>query len=297
MVRCGRETSTSLRKTIKVMTSKSCPICSGLETDVLGRKNQYTILRCKCCLHWWAQGVSELGSTDLESFKQQYCNYDEETATREYSKLANGEQPGNHVHKTNLLLREILRELKWAGQFHLDVGCGSGYLLGQSKQAELSVQGVEPGPWGRKASERWSIPVENNFLRSNHFDRPFDLVTATDVIEHQADPVKFLNVLKSNTSDTGLIVISFPYTASFNARVLGTRWHMVFPPTHCQFFSRQSAAKLAKRCGLQIDARRQHNTGGFPILSRSRLFTRLYSRALDALNWGDQLLIALKRAT
>jgi 2-polyprenyl-3-methyl-5-hydroxy-6-metoxy-1,4-benzoquinol methylase len=279
------------------MTSKSCPICSGLETDMLGRKNQHTILRCKSCRHWWAQGVSELEAADLESFKQQYCNYDEETAAREYSKLANGEQPGNHVHKTNLLLREILKELKWTGHSHLDVGCGSGYLLGQSKQAGLSVQGIEPGPWGREASERWSIPVESNFLRANHFDHPFDLVTATDVIEHQADPVTFLNILKSNTSDTGLIVISFPYTESFNARVLGTRWSMVAPPTHCQFFSHQSAAKLAERCGLRIAARRQYNAGGFPILSRSQLFTRYYSRILDTLNWGDQLLIALKRAT
>jgi 2-polyprenyl-3-methyl-5-hydroxy-6-metoxy-1,4-benzoquinol methylase len=277
------------------MTSKSCPICSGLETETLGRKNQHAIIRCKNCWHWWAQGVSELGSADLESFKKQYCNYDEETAAREYSKLANGEQPGNHVHKTNLLLREILGDLKWTGQSHLDVGCGSGYLLGQSKQAGLSVQGIEPGPWGRKASERWSIPVESNFLRANHFDRPFDLVTATDVIEHQADPVKFLNVLKSNTSDTGLIVISFPYTRSFNARVLGTRWHMVFPPTHCQFFSEQSAAELANRCGLKIVAKRQHNTGGFPILSRSRIFQVAYNTLLDLLTFGDQLVLALSK--
>jgi 2-polyprenyl-3-methyl-5-hydroxy-6-metoxy-1,4-benzoquinol methylase len=279
------------------MTSESCPICSGLGTEALGRKNQHTILRCKSCLHWWAQGVSELGSADLESFQQQYCNYDEETAAREYSKLANGEQPGNHVHKTNLLLREILRDLKWTGQSHLDVGCGSGYLLGQSKQAGLSVQGIEPGPWASKVAERWRIPVEQSFLRKTHFNRSFDLVTATDVIEHQSNPVSFLELLVANVAPDGLIILTFPCTDSFNARVLGTRWCMVAPPTHCQFFSHQSAAKLAERCGLRIAAHRQYNAGGFPILSRSRLFTRLYSRALDALNWGDQLLIALKRAT
>jgi 2-polyprenyl-3-methyl-5-hydroxy-6-metoxy-1,4-benzoquinol methylase len=278
------------------MTSSICPICGGNEIRKVGQKNQHNIIRCDDCYHWWALGVPQLQEAELETFKSQYLNYNQRRVFCEYSKLAEGEQPGNHVYKTNLLLRDILRKSKWSGLSHLDVGCGTGYLLGKSKQAGLSVQGIEPGPWGTTSAERWGIPVDNNFLRSNHFCRKFDLVSATDVIEHQANPAAFLQLLAANVAPDGLIILTFPYTDSFNARVLGTYWSMVAPPTHCQFFSHQSAAKLAERCGLRIVARRQYNAGGFPILSRSQFFNRHYSRTLDTLNWGDQLLIALKRA-
>jgi SAM-dependent methyltransferase len=273
----------------------TCPICGFLESTNNGFKSSFEILRCKECGHWWAPGVNRLH--DSPDFLKQYCNFNPAYSAGELEKLRQGELPGCHIHRTNQLLRRLLGEIAWHGTSHLDTGCGSGYLLRQSMIAGLDVQGIEPGPWAGEVADRWQIPVEQSFLRKAHFNRSFDLVTATDVIEHQSDPVSFLEILVANVAPDGLIVLTFPCTDSFNARVLGTRWSMVAPPTHCQFFSHQSAAKLAERCGLRIVARRQYNAGGFPILSRSQLFTRLYSRTLDALNWGDQLLIALKRAT
>jgi len=271
----------------------ACPVCLSRQTVRQGRKSGFVIQACKHCQHWWAEGVAPLSHTP--DYLGQYSNFSPTAASSEFTKLCNDEFPGGQLDRTNKLLRRLLGEMAWHGTSHLDVGCGSGYLLSQSKIAGLDVQGIEPGPWASKVAERWQIPVEQSFLRETHFNRGFDLLTATDVIEHQANPVSFLEVLAANIAPDGLIVLTFPCTDSFNAKVLGVRWSMVAPPTHCQFFSHQSAAKLAERCGLRIVARRQYNAGGFPILSRSHLFTSLYSRTLDTLNWGDQLLIALKR--
>jgi SAM-dependent methyltransferase len=272
----------------------ACPVCLSRQTVRQGRKSSFVIQACKHCRHWWAEGVAPL--SHASDYLSQYSNFSPTAASEEFAKLCRDELPGGQLDRTNKLLRRLMSETAWRGTSHLDVGCGSGYLLGQSKIAGLDVQGIEPGPWAGKATERWQIPVERGFLQVRHFDRSFDLVTATDVIEHQADPVLFLEVLVANVAPDGLIILTFPYNDSLNARVLGTRWSMVAPPTHCQFFSHQSAAKLAERCGLRIVARRQYNAGGFPILSRSQFFNRHYSRTLDTLNWGDQLLIALKRA-
>jgi SAM-dependent methyltransferase len=272
-----------------------CPICCFLESRNKGFKSGFDVLCCKGCDHWWAEGVNPLHNAP--DFLAQYCNSDPASSASEFEKLRQGESPGHHIDRTNQLLRRVLGEISWHGTSHLDVGCGSGYLLGQSMISGLDVQGIEPGPWAGEVAKRWQIPVEQSFLRKTHFNRSFDLVTATDVIEHQTNPVSFLELLVANVAPNGLIILTFPCTDSFNARVLGTRWSMVAPPTHCQFFSHQSATKLAERCGLRVAARRQYNAGGFPILSRSQLFTRYYSRILDTLNWGDQLLIALKRAT
>jgi SAM-dependent methyltransferase len=272
----------------------ACPVCLSRQTVRQGRKSSFVIQACKHCRHWWAEGVEPL--SHASDYLSQYSNFSPTAVSEEFAKLCRDELPGGQLDRTNKLLRRLMSETAWRGTSHLDVGCGSGYLLGQSMIAGLNVQGIEPGPWADKAAERWQIPVERGFLQVQHFDRSFDLATATDVIEHQADPVSFLEVLAANVAPDGLIILSFPYTDSFNARVLGTRWSMVAPPTHCQLFSQQSTSKLAERCGLRIVARQQYNAGGFPILSRSQLFNHLYSRTLDTLNWGDQLLIALKRA-
>jgi SAM-dependent methyltransferase len=272
----------------------ACPICLSRQIIRQGRKSSFAIRACKRCGHWWADDVAPLSHNP--DYLGQYSNFSPTAASAEFAKLCRDELPGGQLARTDKLLRRLLGEAGWRGTSHLDVGCGSGYLLGQSRIAGLDVQGIEPGPWAGKAAERWQIPVERGFLQVQHFDWSFDLVTATDVIEHQSDPVLFLEVLVANVAPDGLIVLTFPCVDSFNARVLGARWSMVAPPTHCQLFSHQSASKLAERCGLQIIARRQYNAGGFPILSRSQLFNRLYSRTLDTLNWGDQLLIALKRA-
>ncbi len=272
---------------------QACPVCLSHQNARQGYKSGFSIQACKHCGHWWAEDVAPLSQNP--DYLGQYSNFSPSAASDEFNKLCRDELPGGQLGRTDKLLRRLLSETSWCGNSHLDVGCGSGYLLGQSKIAGLDAQGIEPGPWTDKAAARWQIPVESGFLRKKHFNRNFDLVTATDVVEHQSDPVSFLEVLVANLASDGMIILTFPCTDSFNARVLGTRWSMVAPPTHCQFFSHQSASKLAERCGLRIAARRQYNAGGFPFLSRSLLFTRLYSRTLDVLNWGDQLLIALQR--
>jgi len=276
------------------MNISVCPACGGLEHSMLGLKSGFSISKCLNCNHWWARGVDALHEAGNTAFLNQYCNCNPDLIDNEYDRLSAGEAPGDHVHTTNKLLREMLKELQWNGASHLDVGCGSGFILAQSKNLGVEVQGVEPASWATQAAKRWQIPVEKAFLRRRHFDREFDLVTATDVIEHQADPVNFLQLLASNTSADGLVGISFPYNCSFNAKILRLRWHMIFPPTHCQFFSYQSIRALANRCHLQIVATRQHNTGGFPILSRSRLFQVFYTLLLDRIGWGDQLIVLLR---
>jgi SAM-dependent methyltransferase len=275
--------------------SQPCPICSHQPSKVLGQSKSHKILACNQCGHWWADGIEPLH--EAREFLEQYCNFSSAAAAAESSKLRRDELDSGPLQRTNALLREVLGDTQWQGSSHLDVGCGSGFLLAQSKAAGLEVQGIDPGPWSNEASRRWKIPIEREFLREQHFNRGFDLVTATDVIEHQADPVPFLQRLATNLTPRGLIILTFPCTDSFNARILGTRWSMVAPPTHCQFFSHASAVKLADRCDLRIVAHRQYNAGGFPVLSRFNFFTNFYSRLLNRLNLGDQLLIALRPKT
>jgi 2-polyprenyl-3-methyl-5-hydroxy-6-metoxy-1,4-benzoquinol methylase len=270
-----------------------CPICGAVETVSKGLKNGFRVVACKQCGHWWADGVTPLQSAS--DFLSQYSNFSPAVAADELQKLGQGEHKGGHTERTDRILRFVLERVGWSGTSHLDVGCGSGYLLGKSKMSGLEVQGIEPGPWADQVAKRWQISIEKGFLRECHYKNGFDLVTATDVIEHQADPIYFLRILASNTSPGGLLVLTFPCVDSFNARILGLKWCMVAPPTHCQFFSHKSATQLAQRCGLEIISWHQFNAGGFPILSRSALFTHCYSRILHALGVGDQLLIALQR--
>jgi len=272
----------------------NCSICGSSKINRLGVKNNFLLYKCLDCGHWFADVERSFKNISIENFSEVYCNYSKEDAENEYKKLSAGERPGGHCYANIERLMKRLELVHFRGSTLLDVGCGSGFLLGQAKKKGFTVQGVEPGPWGRLASQKWNVPVESSFLRPHHFGREFDLVTALDVIEHQSKPLDFLNVLARNLRIDGICALSFPCVDSFNAHTLGLRWHMVVPPTHCQFFSLESIKQLANACNFEIIDQVKYNIGGFPLLSRSKLFTYLYSKMLNKLNLGDQMMVLLK---
>ena len=98
----------------------------------------------------------------------------------------------------------------------LDVGCGTGYLLNKMLGQGLDAWGLDPYPRGEATRESLSKRV----IAGNIQDlpkRPFQIITAVEVLEHVEDYMKLLESLKELLSPNGFIIITVPNRWEFRA--------------------------------------------------------------------------------
>jgi SAM-dependent methyltransferase len=94
----------------------------------------------------------------------------------------------------------------------LDVGCnyGFGAHLGKTLLG-WDVVGIEPGSAGRRGARELQLPIRDEFLlETTVFDRKFDFVLASEVLEHVPDPAGFLKAIAAQLAPGGHLVITTP---------------------------------------------------------------------------------------
>lgn len=258
-----------------------------------GERNGYALYRCISCTHKFADLSSrEEYPDDPRSFLEKITNGLMSSDEQYYDHLVAGESIGKGTSITAGHVLDICRQN--AGNFvgnWLDIGCGSGYLLSLVQNAGFDAIGIEPGGWGQIAAKQKKLHVVQGFLATDTFPQRFDVVSATDVVEHVPNPVEFLRLMAEYVVPSGYIIISIPFADSVESKVLGIRWNMVEPPTHCQFFSMRSL-RLAMQCaGLEMVCWRQFNLRNLRGLSRYKSLRHL----VDALLPGPQMVCLMQK--
>lgn len=135
----------------------------------------------------------------------------------------------------------------------LEVGCASGGVLAWFRDQGAQVLGVEPaGEIAQLARDRLGLPVITSTLEEAPLEgRTFDLVFASEVIEHVLSPTAFLRRCQELLRPGGLLVLSTPNYAA--GRELGLRWlgfQMSFE--HLYFYDKASLQRLAGKVGLEF---------------------------------------------
>jgi 2-polyprenyl-3-methyl-5-hydroxy-6-metoxy-1,4-benzoquinol methylase len=142
----------------------------------------------------------------------------------------------------------------------LDVGCGTGLNASHLAARGHTVVGTDVS----------SVAIEK--FRQNGFagivcdmekaggvplpDAGFDLVFASEVIEHIADTSTFLTELRRLVRPGGLLVLSTPNSAFWPYRLLalaGRTPSEVQHPGHVRFFSKRSLARAIQSAGFAIE--------------------------------------------
>lgn len=96
------------------------------------------------------------------------------------------------------------------GKRILEIGCGTGYLLYRLKLLGADVLGVEPGPQGQYGTQKFMIPIINEFFPSAKINGTFDLIILYGVLEHIKSPDSFISCLKKYLSNSGTVAMSVP---------------------------------------------------------------------------------------
>jgi SAM-dependent methyltransferase len=277
-----------------VMKSIICPVCRGTKVRNWGVKNAYPLFRCLDCTHIFAGNVKLASNiSDPEEFRKQITNGEMADDATHFKHLTRGEFEGGHVFLTTRMILDDWQQQSSEAKNWLDIGCGSGYLVAKLQEQGVEATGIEPGGWGQIAARERQIRVVQGLLDFDTFDEKFDGISATDVLEHQSDPYKLMQLMKHYVADNGRVYLSFPLADTVWPRLLKAKWKMVIPPTHCSFFTRRSFARLAEDVGFKIERFIKYNSGGIRGWGRLGLKFATANKIGDALGLGDQGLVIL----
>ena len=98
----------------------------------------------------------------------------------------------------------------------LDVGCGTGYLLKKMLGQGLDAWGLDPYPRGAAAQQSLSERVIQGNIQ-NLPKKPFQIITAVEVLEHVEDYMKLLKSMMELLSPDGFLIITVPNKWEFRA--------------------------------------------------------------------------------
>ncbi len=155
----------------------------------------------------------------------------------------------------------FLAEKSRAPRTLLDVGCGFGFAVDywQRIVGGESV-GVELADYGQIGARLLGITVYDNLLQEcpELAGRRFDIVYASEVIEHVADPSAFVALLAHYVADDGVLVMTTPSAAFIRQENHSTTLHAALAPGfHGFLLSPQAFGDAARRNGFaHVDVRR-----------------------------------------
>ena len=210
--------------------------------------------------------VLELSSSDFAITDSRYgvtgalhlcgsCGFvqssDVQDVQRFYEQL---EDPGYVAgHKERSLqaekLLDLVTPLKPGGRL-VDIGAGSGILVEQALHRGYDAAGVEPSAWLCEQGCKRLLPLHLGTFPHPEIAPGIDIVTLVDVLEHVADPVGLLQLVRTQLADDGIGLVVTPDVGSIAARLLGRRWWH-YRIAHIGYFNQQTLLRALRRAGLE----------------------------------------------
>jgi SAM-dependent methyltransferase len=250
---------------------RECPACQSSAASSVGHKAGFDLVRCAGCRTVFTTEVP----ADNHSI---------------YEKLHEESTLDDIPDIVRVRTAEIVATFDpWRGKGRLlDVGCGVGHVLEAAVAAGWRPEGVEVVESAVRNLTGRGFTVRRGFLdEMNYAPELFDVVVASEVIEHVHDPGTFVAECRRVLRPGGLFYVTTPNGAGGSARMLGTRWSTIAPPDHLQLFTNRGIRTLFERHSLTTRRIATEGFNPYEVISRVRgtgdNFDRVGSaRALNA---------------
>ena len=160
------------------------------------------------------------------------------------------------LHRRNAMARvQTARRFKThPGGTWLDVGCAVGFTLDAARTDGYEVHGVEVSDWASSvARTRFGLDVSPSLAEARvALQRPADVLTMFQVLEHLADPVQSLQEARACLRTDGLLLIETWDRRSVVARLFGRFSQQISPPSVLWLLDRRSLDELLRRAGFRV---------------------------------------------
>ncbi len=217
---------------------RRCPACGASAREELGEKNGLRVGACRDCGTLYARHREAGAGGDGEDY-----DYDA------YYHEANLSVPDFISRRLDEIFESFAPHRK--SNRLLDVGCGAGSLLEAARRAGWDAEGTEVSrPAVEHVRAEGFKVFHGELAEANYPEGHFDVVTASEIIEHVPEPLPMLKEIARILRPGGLFWATTPHGRGLSARVLGIRWSTVSPPEHLQLFTLGGVRGLLRDAGF-----------------------------------------------
>lgn len=242
------------------MTKTNCPSCFSntyfvSELNGYIEETHYNIFQCNVCGLQFASGdVENLGMIYESIYKHSsyVAGYDRYLRYFNEIQELNSDKAINYLTKkedTYLYVYKYLSSIDGIQDFKiLEVGSGLGYFTYALSQIGYDIIGVD---LSSDAVDK-AVQAFGNIFRAidiNDLDEKFDIIIATEVIEHVTSPIGFLNKLKRLLNKDGEIILTTPRKYDFQTDAI---WLTELPPLHLFWYTTKSLKLIGDQVGLEF---------------------------------------------
>ncbi|HWC28391.1 MAG TPA: class I SAM-dependent methyltransferase, partial [Solirubrobacteraceae bacterium] len=236
--------------------SEPCPICAtalpepaiGAPDRLHGTPGRFAVATCPGC----GAGVTlpRVGADELARFyPARYAPY-EARESRVVAVLSAAVQAwqGARARRTPPL-RSVAALAPGRG---VDVGCGRGDLAAMLVARGWRMTGVEPSPEACALARERGVDARAGVLATVELEPgSYDAALFRQSLEHTVDPVADLRRVHAALAPGGVVAISVPNFASWQARRFGGRWYHLDLPRHRVHFTAGALARALDAAGFQ----------------------------------------------
>ena len=147
----------------------------------------------------------------------------------------------------------------------LDIGCGTGALLGRAKKLGFAIEGIEVcKSLAKSTAKQMECTVHNNTLANLTFKGDnFDVITMYDLIEHLQDPGSDMQIVYNLLKTGGILFILCPNDHALVRKLSKLAYFLsyhhfdkamrsLYYQDHLSYFVRESLLALLKRFDFEI---------------------------------------------
>jgi 2-polyprenyl-3-methyl-5-hydroxy-6-metoxy-1,4-benzoquinol methylase len=185
----------------------------------------------------------------------------EELAALYSEKYFNGHEYANYLADRHALEKSFRRRLQMLLKYTphsetknlYEVGCAYGLFLNLARTHYRSVSGIDISSAAVDfAKSNLRLDVHCGDLLSSALPERIDVACLWDTIEHLSQPHLYLAKLTTAMPKGGIVAITTGDIESTVARWRGKKWRQIHPPTHLQYFSRNTLSTLLERHGFAV---------------------------------------------
>jgi len=231
----------------KICNNKTIVKYKGLFDDRHGYPGKFNLLECVDC--GFIQTNPRLNNQQISGIYSKY--YPRQDVDIKSVRTAGENMPAiDKIRKKGLIGTCHFHTKK--GEKVLDIGSGVGYSLVEIKALGGKAWGLDPDDNSSKVANKLKLNFHKGFIDDCPFERnSFDLITASQVLEHIPNPLRFLKTAKKFLKPNGRILLSFPNTGALYQKLWGQKWLHWHIPYHLNHFNRKSFETLVNQSGLR----------------------------------------------